>query len=159
MGSKKRVTKNSTTKKTATSGGRPTKYKPEYCQQLIKHMEGGLSYEAFAGTVGVSKQTIYDWEVANPKFLDAKSIAFEKSRVFWEKLAVDNIINKSDSNSWEGGSESKSRSINSTIWIFNMKNRFGWRDKQPGEDFESNQNPKTDQELEQELIDLLSDDD
>lgn len=27
---------------------------------------------------------------------------------------------------YQGGS----KSLNSTVWIFNMKNRFGWRDKQ-----------------------------
>ena len=27
--------------------GRPTKYKPEYCEMLIEHMSEGLSFESF----------------------------------------------------------------------------------------------------------------
>lgn len=110
--------------------GRPSKYKPEFCEQLIEHMEAGLSFESFAGTLNVSKQTIYDWEKEHPAFLDAKEIAFEKSRLFWEKLGIEHIVNKSDS---YGEGQSQSRSINASVYIFNMKNRFKWRDKQPDE--------------------------
>lgn len=98
--------------------GRPTKYKEEYCQKLIEHMESGFSYESFAGLVGVSKQTIYDWEKVNPLFLDSKRIAFEKSRLFWERCGIEGMF--------MGGKENP---FNSTVWIFNMKNRFNWRDK------------------------------
>lgn len=110
--------------------GRPTLYKPEYCEQLIEHMSQGLSFEAFGGVLRVSKQTLYDWEKANKDFLDAKQIGLECSRFFWENLGKKHIINKSDSEFQCG---SKSRSLNASVWIFNMKNRFGWRDKQPGE--------------------------
>lgn len=65
--------------------GRPTKYKPEYCEMLIEHMAEGLSYEAFAGIVSVSYQTIYDWEI-HKEFLEAKEIGFSKCLLFWEKL-------------------------------------------------------------------------
>lgn len=136
------------------SAGRPTKYDKKYCEELIEHMAKGLSYEAFAGTVSVSKQTLYDWEKANPEFLDAKEIAIEKCRIFWEELGIKNIINKSDSSSWEGGSESKSRSLNSSAWIFNMKNRFGWRDKQPGEEDKIITPPSKDQ-LDERINELL----
>lgn len=110
--------------------GRPSKYKPEYCAQLVSHMAEGLSFESFAGVLEVSKQTIYDWTEANKDFLDAKEVGTEKSRIFWEKLGIDHIINKSDS---YGEGQSTSRSLNSSAWIFNMKNRFKWRDKQPDE--------------------------
>lgn len=105
--------------------GRPTKYKKEYCKMLIDHMEQGLSFEAFAGVVSVSKQTLYDWEKAHPEFLDAKRQGFQKCRLFWEKLGLDNIIN-------ESFGKGQSRSLNASVWIFNMKNRFPdeWRDKQ-----------------------------
>lgn len=108
--------------------GRPTKYKKENCELLIKHMEKGFSYESFAGLIGVSKQTIYDWEKQYPEFLDAKEVGVEKSRIFWENLGIQNIINESF------GQNMGSKSLNSTVWIFNMKNRFQWRDKQPDED-------------------------
>jgi transposase len=100
--------------------GQPTKYKPEYCERLLEHMSAGLSYESFAGEIGVSKQTIYDWEDAQKEFKEAKTIAFEKCRLWWEKAARDHLLN-----------EEGAPSLNSTIWIFNMKNRFPaeWRDR------------------------------
>jgi hypothetical protein len=109
--------------------GRPTKYKPEYCQMLIDHMNGGYSFESFAGLIGVAKQTLYEWIDANSEFLDAKEVGFEKSRLFWEKVGVDYIINQSSSTAGVG---SESKAINSTVYIFNLKNRFPkeWRDRQ-----------------------------
>ena len=120
--------------KKKSNAGRPSKFDPKYCEMLIEEMGKGFSYEAFAGIINTCIQTLYNWEKEHPEFLEAKKQAFQKSRLFWEQLAVDNIINKTDSESWEGGGSSKSRSLNSTVWIFNMKNRFGWRDKQPDED-------------------------
>lgn len=104
--------------------GRPSDYKPEYCQMLIDHMAQGLSFEAFGGIVDCSKETLYTWSEKHPEFLDAKKIATQKCRVFWEKLGVDHIIN------WSGKDGGKS--LNTGVWVFNMKNRFKdeWRDRQ-----------------------------
>lgn len=95
---------------------RPTDYKPEYDEMLITHMSEGMSYESFAGKIGAYKQTLYNWEKSQPTFLDAKREAWEKSRYFWEKIGV-------------GGAVGKVNGFNVTAWIFNMKNRFGWRDR------------------------------
>ncbi|MCB0739208.1 MAG: hypothetical protein KDC92_16985 [Bacteroidetes bacterium] len=103
---------------TINKGGRPTDYDPSYCERLIKHMESGLSYEAFAGELGVAKQTIYNWEKAHPEFLDAKRVGASKSQLFWEKAGVHGMF--------MGG---KDNPFNATVWVFNMKNRFGWRDR------------------------------
>ena len=113
------------------SVGRPSLYRPEYCQLLIEHMEKGLSYEAFAGVVGVSKQTIYDWEKANEEFLDAKNRGIERARLFWEQKGLDGLFSETFED--KDAKTRSSKSINAPIWLINMKNRFGWRDKQPGE--------------------------
>lgn len=97
--------------------GRPTKYLKEYDEKLIEHMDGGLSYESFAGAIGVSKQTIYDWEKKHKTFLDAKSLGRAKSQLFWEKKGIDGLFTNDKI------------SFNASTWIFNMKNRFLWRDK------------------------------
>lgn len=96
--------------------GRPIDYKPEYCQLLIEHMGNGYSFEAFAAIVNTCKQTLYNWLSDHEEFLDAKEIAFERSRLFWEKVGID-ISAKGEGNA--------------TAYIFNMKNRFRqeWRDK------------------------------
>jgi len=112
--------------------GRPTSYEERFCEMLIDHMAQGFSYESFAGLVGVSKQTIYDWEKANPEFLDSKKIGVEKSRLFWETQGIEGIYTTETFEQDENGSRSVKKALNSSVWIFNMKNRFKdeWRDKQ-----------------------------
>ncbi len=114
--------------------GRPSKYKTEYCEQLIEHMASGLSFESFAGVIEVNVDTLHEWAKVHEEFSDAKRLAFAKNMAFWEKLGIEHIINKTDSESLgDGVSSSKSRSLNASVWIFNMKNRFKWRDRQPDE--------------------------
>jgi len=99
--------------------GRPTDYKEEYCELVIQHMAKGFSFESFAGKVGVSKQTLYDWAERFPAFLDSKNAAFEQSRLFWERVGIELATGQNTD-------------ANPTAWIFNMKNRFreDWNDKQ-----------------------------
>lgn len=99
------------------SGGRPTSYLPEYCDMLIEHMSKGFSFESFSGLIDVSNKTLYNWLDNQPKFLHAKEVAFEKSRLFWEDVGI-----QLSTGICAG---------NASVAIFNMKNRFPrqWRDK------------------------------
>ena len=54
--------------------GRPTKYKPEYCQAVIDHMSKGFSFEAFAGSILVAVDSLYEWTAVHPNFSEAKKI-------------------------------------------------------------------------------------
>lgn len=96
-------------------GGRPSDYDPKYCDEIIEFMARGLSKEAFAGQIGVAKQTIYNWMDAHKEFLDAVKEAESKCELFWEELGL------------VGTTEGKN--FNATTWIFNMKNRFKWKDR------------------------------
>lgn len=100
--------------------GRPTKYKPEYCEMVIEHMSEGFSVESFAALVDTHKQTIYNWMQEHPEFLDAIKIGYDKSRLWWEIQGMNGL--------WS----TKAGSFNSSNYIFQMKNRFReeWRDKQ-----------------------------
>ena len=98
------------------SGGQPTKYQPEYCQMLIDHMTQGLSFQSFAGVVGVDRDTIYNWIHLFPEFSDARNKANEAGRLSLEKLGIALAAGKVDGNV--------------AAWIFTMKNRMGWRDRQ-----------------------------
>ena len=98
------------------SRGRKTKYKSDYCMLLREHMQSGFSYEAFAGKIGIAIETLYNWEKKQPDFLEAKKIAVNEARYTWERLGI-------------AGMTGKIIGFNATVWIFNMKNRFGWRDK------------------------------
>jgi len=89
-------------------------------------MKQGLSFESFGGVAGVARSTLYEWVKAHPEFKAAKEIGTEASRLWWENTGISGIWNES-SRDPEGGTHSKS--LNSSVWIFNMKNRFGWRDK------------------------------
>jgi DNA-binding XRE family transcriptional regulator len=111
--------------------GRPTKYLPEYGSKLIEHMGAGLSFESFAAIIGVHRDTLYEWDKSQPEFSDAIKRAKDACQLFWEKLGIDHVVNISE---YDGDSKiSTSKSLNSAVWIFNMKNRFKWRDKQPDE--------------------------
>ena len=56
--------------------GRPTKYRPEYCQQVIDFMGQGYSLTAFAGSIVVDRDSVYEWERTYPEF----SVAVKAAR-------------------------------------------------------------------------------
>lgn len=113
--------------------GRPSSFDPDFCEMLIEHMSQGLSFESFGAVAECCKQTLYTWTENFPEFLDAKRRGTEKSRMFWEKLGIDHVINITENERNGNSSSSFSKSLNGTVWVYNMKNRFGWRDKQPDE--------------------------
>jgi hypothetical protein len=107
-------------------GGRPTKYKPEYCQAVIDWMdkepytitdEGKKSpndlptFERFAHSIGVAKSTIYKWAETIPEFSDSLKKAGELQEDFWRANSLLGLYSPA-------------------FTIFAGKNMFGWRDKQ-----------------------------
>lgn len=60
--------------------GRPTKYDPAYCEQIIACMARGYSKTAFAGEIGVSRDTVVEWAKVHDEFSVAVKIA-EAARV------------------------------------------------------------------------------
>jgi hypothetical protein len=51
--------------------GRPTLYKPEYCDLLLQDMKEGFSLLAFAGLIGVCRDTLTEWVNVHPEFAHA----------------------------------------------------------------------------------------
>lgn len=94
--------------------GRPTKYRPEYCEKLIAHCRKGLSFESFGATVGVAKDAVFEWANKHKEFSDAKEIARNLNLLWWEEQGSQGLWN--------------SKQFNSTVWVFSMKNRHGWKD-------------------------------
>lgn len=104
--------------------GRPTGYKSEYCDKLIEHMRDGNSFETFAAVIEVSKPTLYVWADKYPAFLEAKRTGDALSEAWWEKQAKQGL--------WKMKGEEE---LNTTLWIFVTKNRFGYQDSpDPKED-------------------------
>lgn len=113
-------------------GRPPAEFKEEYCDMLIDHMASGLSFQSFAGLISVNSDTIYEWVKQFEIFSEAKKAGEQKNLLFWEKLGKDNILNVSKSeSSGKGQTKSMSKSLNSSVYIFNLKNRFPkqWRDR------------------------------
>ena len=93
------------------------KYKPEYCELLIKHLAKGLSFDTFGATVNVGRSTVYDWFDRYPEFKEAKAIAEQEGQAFFEKRLSIKI----------SGQEIKgidAKKIDTTCLIFALKTRF-----------------------------------
>lgn len=48
--------------------GRPTKYDPSYCEEVVAFMGKGYSLTAFAGSIGVCYDTVAEWKKVHPEF-------------------------------------------------------------------------------------------
>lgn len=137
-------------------GGRPTKYKPEYCDMLIEHMSQGLSYETFAAVLSVSLDSLYEWEHKHPLFSEAKKEGRQKQRMTFEKIGMNAALGKI-------------KDFNATAYVWLSKNMLGWRDKQdieisgkdggPIQTHTTSQEAKhlTDAELKKRLRSILND--
>jgi len=65
-------------------GGRPTEYKPEFCDAVIEWGKDGKSKTWMAAQLGVSRDSLYEWERVYPQFSDALSLAMAHSQAWWE---------------------------------------------------------------------------
>ena len=97
--------------------GRPSTYDPAYCKQAVDFLAQGYSITAFAGSIGVSRQTVYQWAEDHPEFSDALNTARAVSALWWENRLRD---------------VAETNEGNATAAIFGLKNRAAdeWRDKQ-----------------------------
>jgi transposase len=100
------------------TAGRPTKYDPAYCEQVVEHMAQGASLTSFAAQISVARSTINQWMDDNPEFSEAVHVAKAKCAAWWE-LCGRNIA------MGNGGPGA------STLAVFGMKNMApdDWRDK------------------------------
>lgn len=96
---------------------RPTKYRKEMCEEVVKEMAQGASKEAAAGALGIHKDTLYEWIKRHKAFSDAIREGEARSRAWWEKLG-------------RAAALGKVPGFQGTPWIFSMKNIHGWTDKQ-----------------------------
>lgn len=106
--------------------GRPTKYKPEYCQLLIDHMSQGFSFRSFGAIPGVCEDTLHEWCKVYPDFSESKKIGQLKQAHALESIGIKAM-------------EGKIPGFNATAWIFFMKNTQGWRSNDGGNSAIENQ--------------------
>lgn len=118
-------------------GGRPTKYKPEYCEEIIKFFSAPTvsvvledvvtksgevvtversvanklpTFERFCANLSVTTDTLFYWANENREF----SVAYKKAKELQKDFWIEN---------------SMAGRYNAAFTIFAGKNMFGWRDK------------------------------
>jgi hypothetical protein len=95
--------------------GRPTLYDPKYCAEIVAFMGQGYSKSAFAGHIGVCRDTLDDWAAKDAEFLRATKEGAVARVEFLEKRLI--------------GETTASPQI--TAMIFALKNAMPaeWRDR------------------------------
>lgn len=98
--------------------GRPTKYRPEMCDQVKAMGDDGMSLCEMSAELNISYETFYQWKENNPQFSEAVKDALRRSQAWWEKRGRQATFGEI-------------QGFNATSYIFNMKNRFKeeWSDK------------------------------
>lgn len=96
--------------------GRPSKYKPEFCQIIEDELAKGYGLAAACVALDIVKETAYEWANQYPDFSHAIKKGRQKSQKFWSKTLIDQ--------SQKGGGIPTSS-------IFAMKNLFpeDWSDR------------------------------
>lgn len=94
------------------------KYKKEYCKQVVEFMKEGYSFEAFAGKIGVGRQTLYDWSKRHPEFEKAHKAGMAACQLKWEQMGMEGMF--------MGG---KDNPFQASMYNFSMSARFGWSQK------------------------------
>lgn len=123
------------------AGGRPSKYSPAYCNEVIEICATGLSLTAFAGDIGVARSTVNKWMEEHPEFSEAVKVAKAKRTAALEKQML----------SAENGPTVTAR-------IFALKNADPdeWREKTHQEVTGKDGSPLGDTELARQIAFILS---
>lgn len=146
--------------------GRPSEYKPEYCEQIIEHMAKGNSFWSFAAEVDVSFETLSNWCAAHPEFLEAKKVGLGKLLKFDEQLALAGSsgqlkrLSRTEKITEEDGrvrevTYHEPAQFAQTYHIFKMKNRYPkfYRDKIEIESSSGDQSKKSRKVIEEVMKD------
>ena len=105
-----------------------TRYKPEFDALAIELLQEGKSIYAMAADMGVSVDEVGAWRRKHSSFDQCIKKGLILSQAYWEEIARQNIISPTPGR------------FNVALWIFNMKNRFGWADRQDINQTTTNEN-------------------
>lgn len=110
--------------------------------KIIELSNEGASITEIACFLEISKNTLTALTERNPDFLIAIKRCKLLCETWWEK---------------KGRTEMENKDFNSTLWYMNMRNRFGWADKQINENKnESTLNISVSKDLNSKLDDLVN---
>lgn len=91
-------------------GGRPSTYRPEYCELVVELGSEGKSRTQIAAKLGTTRETLSQWSKTHPEFSVALKVSKEYEQAWWEEMGQMGL--------------SMGKSFNATAFIFQMKNRF-----------------------------------
>lgn len=96
--------------------GRPSSYKPEYCEAVIEAGRRGKSVAWMASQLDVNKDTIYEWAKVHADFSDALARARAHAQAWWED---------------KGQAGMETPGFGASVWSRSMAARFpdDWREK------------------------------
>ncbi len=95
-----------------SKGGRPTKYRAEYCEKVIEEAAKGKSLTEIAVGWGITRATLDNWAARSGRFLEALTRAKEAEMAYFESV---------------GRSSMFSKDFNAAVWKKSVEARF--RDK------------------------------
>lgn len=105
--------------------GRPTDYRPEYCEKVIEYGREGLLPVSMASRLSVNKDTLHQWAKVHPKFSDA----FNEARIHCEAFHMERAVQTAHGE----------RSGNAPMTKFILSAAFGYRES--AESVNTMQNP------------------
>jgi hypothetical protein len=73
--------------KTVNPVGRPSNYKPEYCQQAIELGKIGKTMVHIANAFGKTKSVLHFWMDEHPEFAEAIALSKQLNEAYWLDLA------------------------------------------------------------------------
>jgi hypothetical protein len=89
--------------------GRPTEYRPEFCELVLECGKEGKSFTQMAVKTGHDKASLMRWKEEFPEFRIALTRALEQSQCWWEEEARAHL---------------KNRDFNAALWHKNVASRF-----------------------------------
>lgn len=93
--------------------GRPTSYRKEHCETVVRLGKLGKSKAQMAAAIGVSRLTLDNWAQLHPEFLSAIAHARELAQAWWETQGQKGIWHTKDG-----------KQINAQLWSRSMAARF-----------------------------------
>lgn len=93
--------------------GRPSRYDPAYCEQVIQLGGKGKSVEQIGAILGIGTRTLFTWRDQNEEFRHALELAKELEQAWWEDMAQSYMVE-----------EKESAKLNTGLWSRSMAARF-----------------------------------
>ena len=81
--------------------GRPSKYKPEFCERILELAAEGAGWSEYAAEFGIDRTTLYDWAESHEEFSTVLKRAKVLEQAWWESEARLNVRHKEfNANLW-----------------------------------------------------------